>query len=271
MNRVKFLLILMVTLLTISISYMSCDEVIEYSPYQNIIKDKWKDQNTNHLNRLNKKSQKEFKPFKIALIADSHTYYDDLEQQVKYINTLKDIDFVIHLGDITLSAINREFNWYSDIINKIQVPVITLIGNHDCLANGYEIYTEMFGPSNFDFSYNGVKFVMLDDIVWEKHVEDPDFEWFTEAIVNDKDYKHVIPFAHIPPWDDQFSYGNELFYNYLLEQNDISLSVHGHIHRYDVRRPYGAVNYLSVPSCNRDQLVVMNIQSDTILFENIAY
>lgn len=271
MNSCKSLLIPVIVLSLIAVMCLSCDEVIEYSPYQNIIKDEWKGQNTANIKALNQQSETAFKPFKIALIGDSHTYYDDLEKQVKYINTLKDLDFVIHMGDLTLSAINREFEWYSDIINKIQIPVITLIGNHDCLANGYAIYNEMFGPSDFSFSYNGVKFVMLDDVVWEKHVEDPNFEWFTEAIVNDNNYEHVIPFAHIPPWDEQFSYGNELFYNYLLERNNISLSVHGHIHRYDVRQPYGAVNYLSVPSCNRDQLVIMDIQSDTILFENIAY
>ncbi len=269
MHLTKSLLILVLSLLTMPFS--SCDEVIEYSPYQNIVKDKWHGQNTANIKILNGRSEEEFKPFKIALIADSHTYYDDLKQQVNYINTRQDIDFVIHLGDITLSAINREFNWFSDIINEINVPVITLIGNHDCLANGYEIYKEMFGPSNFEFAYNGVKFVMLDDVVWEKHVEDPDFEWFTKAITNDNHYRHVIPFAHIPPWDDQFSYGNELFYNYLLEQQDISLSVHGHGHSYNVRRPYGAVNYLSVPSCNRDQLVILDIQADTLSFENVAY
>jgi len=271
MNPTKSLLIPVIILLLLTSIVSSCDEVIEYSPYQNIIKDEWKNQNSASIKQLNNQAKKGFKPFKIALIGDSHTYYDNLEKQVKYINTLSDLDFVIHMGDLTLSAINREFNWYSDIINKIEVPVITLIGNHDCLANGYNIYSKMFGPSNFDFSHKGVKFVVLDDVVWEKHVEDPDFEWFSEAIVNDKDYKHVIPFAHIPPWDEQFSYGNELFYNYLLEQNDISLSVHGHIHRYDVRQPYGAVNYLSVPSSNRDQLVIMDIQADTILFENIVY
>ncbi|MBI9064441.1 MAG: metallophosphoesterase [Marinilabiliaceae bacterium] len=271
MNSYKSLLVTVIVLSLLSIMASSCDEVIEYSPYQNIIKDKWKAQNPANIKALNQQSETTFKPFKIVLIADSHTYYDDFEKQVKYINTLKDIDFVIHLGDLTLSAINREFEWYSDIINKIKIPVITLIGNHDCLANGYDIYKEMFGPSDFYFSYNGVKFVMFDNIVWEKKVKDPDFEWFSETIVNDKNYTHVIPFAHIPPWDEQFSYGNELFYNYLLEKNDISLSVHGHIHRYDVRQPYGTVNYLSVPSCNRNQLVIMAIQSDTVTFENIAY
>lgn len=258
-------------LLVVTATWQSCDDVIEYSPYQNTVDTKRTHQNTHNINRLHKKTAPGFMPFTIALIADSHTYYDDLEKQIKYLNTVRDIDFIIHMGDITLSAINREFKWYNDLIRKSKVPVITLIGNHDYLANGYSIYKEMFGQSNFKFTYNGVKFVGFDDIVWEKHVKDPDFKWFSEAIQQEHGIQHVVPLAHIPPWDDQFSYGNELYYNYLMEQNAISLSVHGHMHRYDVRQPYGDVTYLTVPSCNRDQLVMMHFEKDTILFENITY
>lgn len=256
----------------LAVVVLSCDEIIEYSPYENIVEKKWKNQNVKNYNKLLPEAQKSFEPFKIGLIADTHTYYDEFEKQVRVINKRDDLDFIVHLGDLTLSANAREFDWYSDIMNQINIPVISLIGNHDCLANGYDIYTEMFGESNFFFEYKDVKFVMFDDVVWEKQIRDPDFDWFIESIVNNDDYQYVIPFAHIPPWDEQFSYGNEFFYNQILLGNSIELSVHGHGHRYEYSQPYnGGVNYLSIPAPIRNELIIMNIQSDTILIEKIDY
>lgn len=262
---------LIIISLAVALLFSSCDEIIEYSPYQNIVKSKWKKQNITQYNKLLPVAKEEFKPFRVGLIADSHTYYDEFENQVKYINSRDDMDFIIHLGDITLSANAREFDWYSDIMNKINIPVITIIGNHDCLGNGYDIYTEMFGESNFFFEYKDVKFVFFDDIVWEKKVSDPDFEWFDKALVNDQDYEYVIPFAHIPPWDPQFTIGNEYLYDQLMLKHDISLSVHGHGHSYDYWQPYGDVNYLMVPAPIRNELIILDISNDSIEVERIEY
>lgn len=249
----------------------SCEDFIEYSPYNNIVKSKWEKQNEANYNSLLDGVEKDYEPFRVGLIADSHTYYDEFEKQVDYINSRDDLDFIIHLGDLTLSANIREFNWYNDIMNRIKIPVITLIGNHDCLGNGYDIYREMFGESNFYFRYKGVKFVIFDDIIWEKKVQDPDFKWLNEALKNDDDYAYVLPFAHIPPWDEQFGVSDEYLYNQLMEFNDISLSIHGHGHSYAFRQPYGDVNYLMVPSCIRDELIVLDFQSDTLEVERIHY
>ncbi|MBS2212347.1 metallophosphoesterase [Carboxylicivirga mesophila] len=259
------------TAILVSLFTSSCEEVIEYSPYQNIVPKKWKNQNISNYNALLPAANEVFEPFKVALIADTHTYYDEFEKQVKFINSFTDIDFVIHLGDVTLSANSREFEWYSDIMNKLNVPVITIIGNHDCLGNGYSIYTDMFGESNFYFEYRDVKFVIFDDIIWEKHIADPDFTWFNNALKNDGSYKHVIPFAHIAPWDDQFSMGNELYYNYILEENHISLSVHGHDHHYKWKQPYGEVNYMTVPSPDKQELIILDIHAEAVQVERLNY
>ena len=258
-------------LLIIILSTASCDEIIEYSPYQNIVKSEWKQQNVKNYNKLLPEAQNEFKPFRVGLIADSHTYYDDFEKQIDYLNTRDDLDFIIHLGDVTLSANAREFDWYSDLIGRLKVPVFTLIGNHDCLGNGYDIYNEMFGESNFFFEYQEVKFVFFDNVIWEKKTQDPDFDWFASAIVNDNNYKHVIPFSHIYPWDPQFSYGNELVFNYILEEANIPLSIHGHGHSYELSKRYGSLDYLIVPSCIRHELVILDIQKDTVNIERINY
>jgi len=266
MSLMKYCIVALTILFTVS-----CKEIIEYSPYENIVENKWKKQNVSNYNELLPKATDSFTPFRVGLIADSHTYYDEFVKQTNYINTRNDLDFIIHLGDVTLSANAREFEWYSDIVNRIKIPVFTIVGNHDCLGNGFDIFEEMFGESNFYFEYKNVKFVLFDDIVWEKGVKDPDFDWLSEAIKNDNNYNHVIPLAHIPPWDEQFSAGNSFLYNHILHSNDIDLSIHGHGHSYNYSQNYGNVNYLSVPAPIRDELIILDVQSDTIKFERIHY
>ncbi|MBS2098479.1 metallophosphoesterase family protein [Carboxylicivirga linearis] len=258
-------------LLGLLLMMSSCDEWIEFSPYENRVKEIERNQNLVSYNRLIDDVDKPYEPFKVGLIADTHTYYDEFEKQVAFINTLNDLDFIIHLGDITLSSNIREFRWYSDIVNQINIPVFTIIGNHDCLGNGFDIYTEMFGDNNFFFTHKGVKFVMFDDVFWEKQIKDPDFEWFYHALENTDENKYVIPFAHIGPWSSQFPIGNKYLYNEMMEFYNIPLSVHGHDHRYDLKNPYGEVNYLTVPSCNRDELIVLDFKADTLEVERILY
>jgi len=262
------------SLLTILFLY-GCHDIIEYSPYQVKVDKSDKSQNARNLSSLDKYNSTEFKSFKIALFGDTHTFYDDFNDIVKELNKRNDYDFIINMGDITLSGIYREFKWYSDIINKLDKPVITIIGNHDCLSNGEYVFNEMFGPTNFTFEYNNCKFVIFDDIIWEKDIEDPDFDWFNDNLKNDKNYKHIIPFSHIPPWDEQFSYGNEMAYNYFLDKNNIKYSFHGHTHNFAIKQPYldrlGSVTYVTTEAANDRGYLVLTIEKDDIKVERVNF
>lgn len=271
MNRIRIGFV--VTFIVLSLIVVGCENLLEYSPFTNDVKDEWRKQNETSLDKISSGINQEFTPFKVGLIADSHTYYDEFEDQVDYLNSREDLDFIIHLGDITLGSYMREFNWYSEIMNRIDQPVFTIIGNHDCLGNGHEIYKEMFGTPNMQFSYKGVKFVLFDDVIWEKQIEDPDLLWLYDALENDNNYKYVLPFAHIPPWDSQFSIGNRYLYHEIMKDRNIQFSVHGHDHSYKLNQTFGDgnVNYLVVPSCEKYEMVVMNFQKDTILIDRVQY
>ncbi|MCD6113387.1 MAG: metallophosphoesterase [Bacteroidales bacterium] len=264
----KIFIIIIIILMT------SCEQIFEYSPYQVKVANDDKNQNSKNINKLIEKDNGEFSDFKIALIGDTHTFYDEFLDIVGVLNKRDDIDFIIHVGDITTSATNREFIWLSEILNKFNKPIITIIGNHDYLSNGQYVYEEMFGPTNFVFNYHNCKFVIFDDVIWEKDVEDPDFDWFNENLKNDNNFTHVIPLSHIPPWDEQFSYGNELIYNYILYTNNIKFSAHGHTHHFDTIRPYpqiGNIKYLTTDDIGDRHFVVLTIKKDDIIVENIAY
>lgn len=249
--------------------FQCCDTLFEYSPYQVKTNDRLLNQSASE--QLRSKSKSDFKPFRIALIGDSHTYYDEFKRLIDAINRIDNIDFVVHLGDITLSGIYREFLWYSEIIARLNKPVVTVIGNHDCLANGETMYRNMFGDFNFNCTYNNCKLVFWDDIIWERNNKDPDFEWLQKEMSDEKWYTHKVVFAHIQPWDAQFSMGNRLLYNRILEKNGVSLSIHGHQHKFYYDKYFGKVPYLLIPDATDREIVVAEVLYDTILVHIVQF
>lgn len=255
-------------LVTSILMLASCNNLIEYSPYQAGIGAHPK-RNVQVVDDLGARGKEEFTPFKIALIGDSHTYYDDLEDQVRELNKIDSIDFVVHMGDLTLSGIHREFIWYNDITGKLRHPLITIIGNHDYLSNGAEIYKEEFGPVNFTLDYRNCRLVFFDNIVWEKNVQDPDFQWLYQAC-DAPEAEHRVVFAHIPPWDEQMSIGNTRLYDEILTNNEVDLSVHGHIHRFfygykEAHLPPLHTPFLVTGDSQDREIVILELRADTLL------
>ncbi|MBP9029838.1 MAG: metallophosphoesterase [Bacteroidales bacterium] len=259
----------------LSILNYACTDLMEYSPYEGKVQEGSRSLNQTAIGKLQLQSSKTFKPFTFAIIGDSHTYYDDFIKQISVLNNLDSIDMVIHMGDITLSGIYREFLWYRDIIKPLKYPLITIIGNHDYLSNGEYMYRDMFGPTNFSFTYNNCLLVFFDDITWERNTKDPDFEWLKSTISATATYTHKFVFTHIPPWDEQFSHGNELYYNYLLAKNNVDYSIHRHIHRFYHDKHYadlyGNVNYLACGDSEDHEVVLVKVKENNIDVEVIHF
>lgn len=243
-----------------------CDNLIEYSPYQTGSGNLPEKLNEKAISGLSKKSSDTFDPFRIAIIGDNHTYYDDFNDQIKALNKIDSIDFIIHNGDITLSGIYREFMWFHDITSSLKHPMITIVGNHDFLSNGDLVYRDMFGPLSFSFDYNNCRFVFFDDIIWERNVEDPDFEWLYDALEADDSINHVFLISHIPPWSDPFSVGNSYLFYRILEDQQVSLSIHGHTHSFfhGIREECEVPFLISGDATDRE-IIIMEVYSDTII------
>ena len=98
---------------------------------------------------------------RFAMIGDTQRHYDETETFVKALNARNDIDFVIHGGDISDFGVTDEFMLQRDIMNKLKVPYVVLIGNHDCLATGQYVFRKIFGEEDFSFMAGNIKFVCL--------------------------------------------------------------------------------------------------------------
>ena len=106
--------------------------------------------NTNHnyhaLKRIAARDGLFTSNFKVAVISDTHDYYNELHKTIKYINARKDeYAFVIITGDMTNIGLLSEFETAKKFYDYLEVPYIVTIGNHDLLTNGGEIFDQMFG------------------------------------------------------------------------------------------------------------------------------
>lgn len=244
----------------------SCSKLFEYSPYSaNVENDQL---NTNAIQLQGIANQ--FKcptKFSFAVIADVHYHYTSLASIVKQINNDEEIDFVIIAGDISDQALLTEYELFYSIMKDLNKPYLTLIGNHDYNANGEKIYAQMFGETNYDFSFQNSHFVMFDDVFWESN-RIPDFDWLESKLQNQKQYEHQFVIAHIPPFGDQFDDESEARYSKIMKDNKVSLSIHGHTHSYLSKEYYqDGIPYLVVPWPKNAEYSKISVNEETIIYK----
>jgi len=142
--------------------------------------------------------------FSVAVIGDPQQYPGDLERTVKEINNIDKVDFILLLGDLAETGVEKEFEWTCKAASHSTKPILSVIGNHDGLAYGPVIWLATIGPYDYSFTYKNTKFIAYNDNKYE--FEDvPDKEWLAEeaAIAPDEVRFHTIGMSHIEPWDSE--------------------------------------------------------------------
>ena len=114
-----------------------------------------------------------------AVISDTQRWYDEMKVAVNNINARTDIDFVVHCGDMSDFGATKEFVLQRDIMQRLNVPYVVVIGNHDCLGTGADAYRYIFGDMNFSFNAGNTHFVCLNTnaLEYDYSVPIPDFEF----------------------------------------------------------------------------------------------
>jgi len=174
---------------------------------------------------------------KIAVSGDTQREYGASRDFVTYVNSRNDIDFVILNGDVSDFGLLLEFQGVYKIYSELKVPFITVIGNHDQVANGFEIYKLMFGATNFTFDYAGIKFVAHDSNSREHNFDGttPDLNWLRQNLGLDNGTDHIIALSHVPPTDGDFDQALRNDYETLFNRTPGMLaSIHSHQHTPDV-------------------------------------
>lgn len=238
----------------------TCDRIFEYSPYEANVKKKHYNTTTKNLQLIEQIDQTADK-FKFAFVTDTHFWFTNLKKVVDDINARDNLSFVIFGGDIADQGLLKDYELFYKIVEKLNVPYLTVIGNHDYLSNGGVIYQRMFGDYNYSFEFNECKFILFDNIVWESN-KTPNFDWLLKQLIASKAFSQRFVIAHIPPFSDQLNIDMEHTYQSLMAENDVSMSINGHIHSYTYKKEYDdAVYYLTGPSLKKPSYCIIEVEN----------
>ena len=94
----------------------------------------------------------------------------------------------------------------NDLFRRLPVPYFVVIGNHDHLGNGEEIYERMFGPQDFAFTWARTRFVFLDTCSIEEAYDGtvPDLATLAVNLAPSPDHERAFLFAHVKPESTDF-------------------------------------------------------------------
>lgn len=240
-------------------SLVSCRQ-FEFHP--NEVRPDEKDLNRKNIDRI--ESMNAQNNFNFILLGDTQRHYEDLEDFVRHVNGIDSISFVLLSGDLVDFGLTKEYNWIVDKLKKLRVPFVSVIGNHDLLANGGKIFREMFGPDNFIFSYSKTKFICINSNSREYDYKGrvPDIGWLKRQLQDDNGYDNIFVASHVPPYSVDFDRNLELqFAEALASQPKTRISLHGHEHHYNLSYPYpGGIPYLVVAAANRRSYVTISVR-----------
>jgi len=219
--------VLLFILLLSAVSFWAC------SPFQD---SPFSDQLFHYLGDLNATSERMIGDseadgkVRIALIADSHQNYKELDQVINEINKTANVDFIVHLGDFTNSAYNFEFDQFLDHYRYLIRPSFTILGNHDAIGSGPSLFRKAFGPVNSWFETTSFRLVLFHSSNLE-HPSEFSPNWLLSTVGETS--KSVIVFTHVPLSDGERYFGSDKStFSQVVDRSNVKLVVNGHNHVY---------------------------------------
>lgn len=180
---------------------------------------------------------------RFAVISDTQRWYDETAAAVSVLNGRGDLDFVLHAGDLADFGMKAEFERQRDILNRLRVPYVVLLGNHDCLATGEEIFHRIFGDFNFAFTAGCVRIVCLNTNALEFDLREPvpDFGFIeSELTTRPAGIPKTVVAMHAKPCTEQFGTNVAKVFQLAITQfPGLQCCINGHGHNFKVEDVFG--------------------------------
>jgi 3',5'-cyclic-AMP phosphodiesterase len=199
-----------------------------YSPYE--VGTQKLHQNSISLKQIAVQESQLTSDYKIALISDTHNYYEDLHDLINTINKNGPYAFVIVTGDITNQGLLEEFAKTKEYLNGLWSPYLVVPGNHDLLSNGNKVFANYFGETDFSLVHKDVEYFFFNNNNWESGGTIPDMTSIESKLrASASPLKFLI--AHISP-DDPKRFTQEQVSQWLEFVNTYKVDyfIHGHNH-----------------------------------------
>lgn len=244
--------------------FLSACGDLKYSPY--VLDVDASLSNSKNLKRILKKNQLEgqskFIEFKVAIISDTHDYYDGLEKQVRYINKNHySYDFVIVTGDMSNVGLVSEFEQTKSRLDRLKIPYLTTVGNHDLLIDGETVYGRMFGKDTYSFEYKNSKFILFNNNNWESSLNIPDLGWVeSELISNSQPFQILL--SHVAPDDrDRFTKSQISEWRDLVNRYGVNYYINGHNHNPG-EGSFGKAIHITAGSSSKEVLFELKVTNN---------
>lgn len=248
------------------IIFVAACEKFEYSPAEVRLDSDEKNITQKNLDKLRRKTPSD--TLKLVLFGDTQRYYDESVLFVKGANKINGVDFSIHTGDITDFGYNQEFKWMNDILSDLKEPHFTVIGNHDFIANGEEVYREMYGLFDYSFVYGKFKFIFLNtnsrEFSFNGNV--PNLSWLEQEIRQIDNVEKIILVSHVPEHSEDFDGGLSNSFFRILESSQVPvLTINGHHHDFNHGNLGGNtdIEFINTFSVSKQKLVVLETTVDS--------
>lgn len=269
MNKTNIFFVILVAVVVVG-----CSGVFDVHPYD-VNFDGETDINKRNI-RLIEESCRDKLPLHVAFISDTHIDYSDLRAMVDNINSRDSIDLVVHLGDLSDTGTTKEFIWTRDKLSGLRKPYVALIGNHDFLGTGEEVYERMFGEFDFSFIAGRVKFLCLNTNATEYDyiAAVPNFDfmechWTGDSLL----YERTVVCMHARPYSDQFNNNvAKSFEHYVLNMRGIMFCINGHDHTIKADELYGdGVMYYGVDAAYNRNYMIFTIGKEGYDYEIVRF
>lgn len=229
---------------------------LEYSPHVLPSEERHRDVNRKNIARL--LDEPSPGPLRFAVLGDTQTAFDDTERAVDALSRRGDVAFVVQIGDFTELGLTPEYEVMNDLFRRLPVPYLVVIGNHDHLGNGEDLYERMFGPQDFAFTWARTRFVFLDTCSREEEFDGtvPDLATLAVNLAPSPDHDRAFVFSHVKPESTDFDPSMRDGFRALLRDGGVLASFHGHEHRYESYVQDGVPYFIAAHANDREYLLV---------------
>lgn len=258
----------LLTIITLGLA--SCKNY-EYSPNEIFDKHSFKNSNAINLKKLGTGDLDD--TIRFALTGDTHISRDEIVKFYQKVNATPSIDFVVVDGDLSEFGTLKEMEWVYRSFNKLNVPYIAVIGNHDLTSRGGDVFQYMFGEFNYSFIYGGTKFICHDTNSREYDFNGlvPNIPWLKNELQPAANVKNYVAISHVPPTSEDFDQSLFNDYTKLFAQTPGFLgSFHAHIHRFKVLDINNTdIPYVVTNALQNNEFLIVEIVDNKISFERV--
>jgi Icc protein len=226
--------------------------------------------NSYHLELIKKQETSVGSNFKIALISDTHNYYENLSKLVEAINRNGPYSFTIVSGDLTNYGLYEEYDETLKRLDHLNYPYLVTIGNHDLLSNGSKVFGKMLGETDFSLIYKNVHFIFLNNNNWEAAGRIPNVPWLELTLASSPSPFRIL-IAHVPPNDTKrFSEQQISEWETLTTIHGINYIINGHNHN-PATGNFGSANQITVGAPSKGSYFELIVSPGGITHKKISF